>query len=206
MYIIIAIAVIFIAVKVPAFIIAAVHHQHHFADRSEAARLHSASAGAIVLTGTDISAGRCGRSDRLHRGIAPAGRQLLPIRCSRTSALCRCGSCFLHCCGGRRAGRPRQRLLRCEVQTASLHRHAVHAADRLRLGADVPYDRHQQRTDAVRPVSMLSYTEFVRGTLFTVRRRCRAEICTLCRHSHGADVGHLEQDHLRQEHVRRRLQ
>ena len=203
MYIIIAIAVIFIAIKVPAFCQATVHHQHHFADRSEAPdrarhrRCHRPHRYGYF-------GGAMRRSDRLHRGIAAAGGQLLRTRCSRTSASCRCGSCFLIVVAvGALVGLVNGFF----VAKFKLHPFIVTLSTQLIVfGSVLMYLMIGTNNGQTLSGLDASYTEFVRGTLFTDRRCCRTEVCALCRDPHGADVGHLEQDHLRQEHVRCRLQ
>ena len=140
MYIIIAIAVIFIAIKVPAFVrLPSIINIISLT----AAKLPIALGigGAIVLTGTDISAGRCvgltaciaasllqvaSYSNKMFPNLGVMPLWLVFLIVVAVGALV--GLC--------------QRLLRCKVQAASLHRHAVHAADRLRFRTDVPHDRH----------------------------------------------------------------
>ena len=141
MYIIIAIAVIFIAIKVPAFVrLPSIINIISLT----AAKLPIALGigGAIVLTGTDIAAGRC-------VGLtACIAASLLQVASYSNKMFPNLGVMplwlvfLIVVAVGRRAGRTCQRLLRCKVQAASLHRHAVHAADRLRFGTDVPHDRH----------------------------------------------------------------
>ena len=144
-----------------------IHHQHRFALGGESAHCARASRARIILTGTDLSAGRVVGPDGLRGGFAAADWRSTRIRCSRASALCPCPSCILVVIAiGALVGAD-QRLLYGQVPSAPVYRHAGHPAHRVRHAADVP-DAAATTTGSLSPAWIKVMTNLITGSILSV--------------------------------------
>lgn len=146
MYIIIAIAVVFIAIKVPAFL--SVSSIVNIVSLT-AAKLPIALgiAGCIVLTGTDISAGRCVGltacvAASLLQMTGYANKMFPNLNTMPLFVVFHCG--YRNRCGCRSC----KRFLCSKVQASSVYRYSFNSAYRFRYCSYVPYDRRQQRSNS----------------------------------------------------------
>ena len=155
MYIIIILAVIYISIKVPAFLgLSSIVNVISLT----AAKLPIALGigGCIVLTGTDISAGRVvGLTACISASLLTTTFKVFPDMNSAPPDY------FGNTAGDRNGwpGRPCQRFQCGEVQAASVYCNIVHAAHCLRYHSDVPDERLKQRTDTERPDGRLPFPD-----------------------------------------------
>ena len=199
MYIIIAIAIIFITVKQPKFIsLSSIVNIISLT----AAKLPIALGigGCIVLTGTDISAGRVvGLAACISASLLTTVFKVFP---NMTSAMPIPVVLLIVLGVGAAVGF----VNGFSVAKFKLHpyRDPVHPADHIRYHPYVLNERCQQRTDLKRTDRQLPFPDH--RNLIHHRRRCHPQIRSVRSDPDSRYVGDLEQDHLRQEYVRSGLQ
>lgn len=134
--------------------------------------------GCIVLTGTDLSAGRIVGLTACVSGLLAAGGNCLQqdvAQCHPTARSVGSGAGYGH----RRGVWCLQRLLRGQVQTAPLHCHTGHTADRLYASLTVCQGRQQQRHGHLRAGCLLQqlYHRLPRLYQNADRRYCDSQLC-----------------------------